>query len=251
MSLKQFIQNRPFHNTTLPSTGQEVSFHPFTMGEQKLLYTAAESNDSKVFISTIQQIVKKGLVDKDVKLTKRDLDWVLLKMRSVSVGNVIELIKEECSTEDCDGQPKGGIDLEKIVMGTVEDETPLEKPIPEKNFVEYGDGSPVRIVFKEPSADDYIHFSKWNTPEDVYESLVYDRFLAVTKSVSSGEVVVDSFDDKEEWKQFVDNLPVSVGEAYEKWIDSIPTVVGKATYTCPKCATRTEHTIEGIEDFFG
>ena len=52
----------PIYSVTLLSTGKEVRIRPFLVKEQKLFLMAAESEDSKETINTINQYVYHNII---------------------------------------------------------------------------------------------------------------------------------------------------------------------------------------------
>ena len=81
------------YELNLPSTGKKLKFRPFLVKEQKALMIAQESEDEKVIESTFAQIINDCVAD-DVdpyKMPMFDIEYVFLKIRSKSVGEVVSL----------------------------------------------------------------------------------------------------------------------------------------------------------------
>ena len=48
----------PEYEATLPVTGTQISYRPFLVKEEKLLYLAMESQDNKQMIKAVKTIIK-------------------------------------------------------------------------------------------------------------------------------------------------------------------------------------------------
>ena len=85
--------NTTRYKVEVPSTGQEISYRPYLVKEEKLLMMAMESNDSKVIMQTTIDIIKACVFDDiDVEsLAMFDIETLFLALRSKSVGEKIDL----------------------------------------------------------------------------------------------------------------------------------------------------------------
>ena len=55
MALPQL--NHARYETTIPSTGQEVSYRPYLVKEEKILMLALESNDDKQVMRAVKDVI--------------------------------------------------------------------------------------------------------------------------------------------------------------------------------------------------
>ena len=84
----------PEYKTNIPSTGQEITFRPFLVKEEKLLLTAQESGEQKDQILAIANILAACISTPDIEigqLATFDLEYLFLKLRAKSVGEVIQI----------------------------------------------------------------------------------------------------------------------------------------------------------------
>lgn len=83
----------PTFTVVVPSTGEKIRLRPFLVREEKILLLAQTSEDPADISDAIKQVINNCLVDSiDVdNLTTFDIEYVFLKLRSKSVGNVIDL----------------------------------------------------------------------------------------------------------------------------------------------------------------
>ena len=94
----------------LPSTGKKVKYRPFLVKEEKVLLLAMESEDAKEIESAVKQTLNGCIQTRGVKveqLATFDLEYLFLKIRSVSAG---EDIKMKVTCQD-DGQTQVTVDI--------------------------------------------------------------------------------------------------------------------------------------------
>ena len=80
-------------NIKVPSLNKNYKFRPFLVKEEKLLLMARESENSEDILLAIKQVVNNCVLDKlDIdKLAVFDLEYIFLKLRSISVDNIVTL----------------------------------------------------------------------------------------------------------------------------------------------------------------
>jgi hypothetical protein len=83
----------PTFNVIVPSTQEKIRLRPFLVREEKILLLAQTSEDPSDISDAIKQVINNCLIDPiDVDvLTTFDMEYVFLKLRSKSVGSVIDL----------------------------------------------------------------------------------------------------------------------------------------------------------------
>ena len=80
----------PEYECTLPF-GQKVTYRPFLVREEKLLYMAMESQDQKEMIKAVKEIIKNCTSVKKIDtLATFDIEYLFLRIRAKSVGEVSE-----------------------------------------------------------------------------------------------------------------------------------------------------------------
>ena len=82
----------PEYEMKLPITGTKVSYRPFLVKEEKLLYLAMESQDNKQMVKAVKTIIKNctNLKTKVEHLATFEIEYIFLKIRSVAVGETSE-----------------------------------------------------------------------------------------------------------------------------------------------------------------
>jgi hypothetical protein len=84
----------PQFDILIPSTNKKIKFRQFLVKEEKILLVAKSSEDDNDILSAIKQVVNNCSLDEsfDVdKIALFDLEYVFLKLRSLSVNNVVKL----------------------------------------------------------------------------------------------------------------------------------------------------------------
>ena len=82
----------PEYELELPLTGTKVTYRPFLVKEEKLLYLAMESQDNKQMVKAVKTIIKnctdlKTGVD---KLATFEIEYIFLRIRAKAVAEISE-----------------------------------------------------------------------------------------------------------------------------------------------------------------
>ena len=92
----------PVIDIVLPYTNTKVKIRPFTVKEEKILLFAQNSTIAKEIGDAIRQVITNCIVnDVDIlDLPAFEVDYLFLKLRSISVNNIIKLkLKDEIDEE--------------------------------------------------------------------------------------------------------------------------------------------------------
>lgn len=105
----------PLFSTTLPSTGKQIEYRPFRVKEEKLLLIAKESAEQHEINLAIRQMIQNCVVNEDFKvdeITIFDMEYLFIKIRAVSVSNIIKF-----NVKDSDDEQEYEIEVD---LNTVE-----------------------------------------------------------------------------------------------------------------------------------
>jgi len=107
------VLEAPKYSLIVPSTKKKIQYRPFLVKEEKILMIAQEAKDASQIESSIKDIIKACTFEKiDVdSLLTYDLEYILLKLRSKSVG---ETSKFSLSCKECEVKNEIVINLEEI-----------------------------------------------------------------------------------------------------------------------------------------
>ena len=92
MALPQIVA--PEFTTIIPSTNKEITFRPYLVKEEKVLFMAQSSGETKDMAAAIATILDQCILTEDVDVnafSSFDIEYMFLQIRARSVGEVIKL----------------------------------------------------------------------------------------------------------------------------------------------------------------
>lgn len=225
----------PVYKIKIPSFKKELQFRPFLVKEEKLLLMAKESENSADILSAIKQIINNCSIDSkfDVnKLALFDLEYVFLKLRSISVDNIVKVSYKDNEDEkiyDFD------IDLNKV-----------EVKFPEKSDNNIKITNKSGIIMKYPSADLYDDEEFLSLEKDY----MFELIVRCIESIYYEDQVYSSKDyKKEELNEFLESLDIKTFEKIQKFLLSVPKMEYKIQYKNSLEHDR-EIVLSSLNDFF-
>ncbi len=107
----------PKYELTLPSSKKKYKYRPFLAKEEKILLIAMEGGSEKEIIDAIKGIITAcvdGLTADNLPMF--DLEYVFLKLREKSIGDVVTFYAQHkngknSNGEECDGSGEVRVDL--------------------------------------------------------------------------------------------------------------------------------------------
>jgi hypothetical protein len=222
----------PTYKVVIPSTKKTITLRPFTVLEEKILLMAKSSNNSDDVIASIKQIVQNCIVESvDVdKMPTFDLEYIFIKLRSKSVGEIIELDYTDSITKEV---IKFKLNLEDIEVK--KDPNHTNKIMVQDN---------IGMVLKYPTLEDV----KIIEASDKQEDAVFEVLYNCVESVFDDSSVYPEF-TKEELSDFIDSLPIDSMNKIREFFDTMPVIEHNVVL---KNAAGDEKTItlKGITSFF-
>ena len=105
----------PVYRDSLPSTNKEFTYRPFLVREEKLLQLIKDDDNVQQIYDSLQQLIK-NCTGLDVNsLSVFDMEYIFLRLRQKSVGEIIELRMRHVDPDtDCDHVQDVQMDLNKI-----------------------------------------------------------------------------------------------------------------------------------------
>jgi hypothetical protein len=106
----------PEFSIKLPSTGKQVKYRPFLVKEEKVLLMALEGKDKNEITGAIINLLKGCVLTSGIQIEKLptfDIEYLFLKIRSKSVGEVVELNLSHAEG-DCSAKTPVELNLDKI-----------------------------------------------------------------------------------------------------------------------------------------
>ena len=220
----------PTYAVTIPSTKQQVTIRPFTVQEEKLLLMAKASDKSEDIINCMNQIVKNCVIEPvDIeKLATFDVEYLFIKLRAKSIGEVVDL---EYNDEET-GKVNFQVNLEEVEVKYNPDHTNKIKVYDDLYFkMKYPTLSDMKSVNGEID-DNNITDILYNCIEQMYDNNeVYTEY------------------SKEELEDFINTLPLDSIANITKFFDTMPVVEHKVVLK-NKAGNTKEVQLRGINSFF-
>ena len=230
----------PTYHLELPSSGQEITFRPFLVKEEKVLVIALESEDTKQITTAIKNVIKSCILTKGVKvetLPTFDIEYLFLNIRGKSVGEEIEV--NIICPDDEETQVPVTINLDDIDVIKNEDHT---------NRIKLGDD--LMMEMKYPSLDEFIKnnfdFSDKNQMDQSFELIA----SCIDKIFSEDEVWATEDCTKKELNEFLEQMNSSQFKDIEKFFETMPKLSHKLKVKNPKTKKESEVVLEGLASFF-
>lgn len=236
------IMNTPVYTMTVPTSGVSVRYRPFLVKEEKALLIAQQSEDVKVMIETLKNVIKSCVMDKlDVeKLAVVDLEYMFVQIRGKSVGETIELTFG-CDTDHGEQNEKAKtsvvIDVSTITVETGEGHT---------NKFDLFDN--VGVVMKYPTVDILKKLEGIDSSDidKVFEVIA----LSIDYIYQGDEIFYSNEQGKDEMLQFVNNLTSEQFVRIQSFFETMPKLRKEIQYDCPVCGRHHVKMLEGLQSFF-
>jgi hypothetical protein len=243
------VIDTPTFEMNLLSIKDPITYRPFLVKEEKLLLMAMEAGDQQEIVQTSKQIINNCILSKNVNadnLPLFDLQMALLKIRSKSVGEEIEIQMghfegKNSKDEECDGTSKIKINLTDLKLTTNKEHSKLVKLT-----------DAISIDMKYPTMSVYNRMSALEDVEDV--STVNELFTVIIDCIDniySGDEIFSANDHtKEEMTNFVNSLTSDQFEKLKIFFNTMPALLYDIEFTCSKCNCHEKQTLNGVADFF-
>lgn len=247
----------PEYELVIPSSGQKAVFRPFLVREEKILLIAMQSDDEKQVIRAVEDIIKSCLITpiEMNKLSMFDIEYIFLKIRSKSIGEVVEM-KYQCQKEilkEIRDEDTGEIKLVNRPCGTNVpitihlDEVTVDKNPEHTTQIKINEEVGVIMRYPNLALARKIQNEGRNT-EDVGQAL--DLIAACIESVFDSKDVFTEF-NQNELVQWLETLTQQQFAEIQKFFDTIPRLKHTIHFCCPACGNEHDIIIEGIQNFFG
>jgi hypothetical protein len=235
------INSTPIYNLVIPSTKKSVRYRPFLVKDQKALLVAQQSEDQRVMIDTLKEVIKSCITDSiDVsKLAIFDIEYIFTQLRSKSVGETVDII---LSCDEDHGENNEKAKIEHTV--NLSDITVQEKEGHNNKIELFGD---VGVVMKYPNIDDIKKLQGGVVTNE-------DTFKLVAASIDyiyDNDNVYHAKDQTEnELMDFINNLTSEQFAKIQGFFDTMPKMTHTINYNCPVCNKAHTIVLEGMESFF-
>jgi len=225
----------PIHNINIPSLKSSFKFRPFLVKEEKLLLMAKESQNQSDILIAIKQIINNCAIDKkfDIdKLSLSDLEYAFIKLRSVSVDNIVKVAYKD--KED-----------DKIYSFEI-DLNDVEVIFPENlsNNIKITENSGLIMRYPPASLYDDEEFLSLN------KDYMFELIVRCVDKIYLGEEIYDAKQyKKKQLDDFLDGLTIKVYEDIQKFLLNSPKIEHKIKYKNSLDNDR-EIVLNSLNDFF-
>jgi hypothetical protein len=231
------ILETPKYTLTVPSTGATLEYRPFLVKEEKVLLIAQESDSQEEMLKAPKDVIRSCTFDKcdPNKLTSFDLEYVLLKLRSKSVGEIAN-INVKCSK--CNHSNPIEVDLDSIA---IECDTDLPRIMLTDT---------VGITLRYIRVKDLGMLTKDNKKTG---DLITDSIIASIDTIFDDKGVYKTDDTpKNELAAFVGSLNRAQMNKIEDFIANTPRLEKTVSFKCSnaECNAENEVVLAGIKTFF-
>jgi len=220
--------------TKVPSTGEEIKYRPFLVKEEKILLMALEGNDQGEITNAIMKILGNCILsDIDLKkLATFDVEYLFLKLRGKSVGEVVELKIGHSDPESaCQHRTEIEINIDDIaVVG--------DKP---NDKIQLDDSIGVKVRF---AGMDDISSVDTNSSSDLFKLITN-----CVEYVYDEENVYGEF-SKQEMEKWLEQLSSEQFAKITDFFNNAPKLQHVVKWKCPECGKEDEITLEGLAAFF-
>jgi len=227
--------NSANYELSLPSTGATIKYRPFLVKEQKALMIAQESEDDKVIESTFAQIINDCVADNvdPYKMPMFDIEYVFLKIRSKSVGEIAEL-RVTCP-DDEETKVNVTVPLEEVGVQMKEDHT---------NVIDLTDN--ISVVMRYPCLGDMKGFNALGETKSLFEMI-----KKCIHEVHDGEEVHRKVDmSDKDLDDFIDSMSSQHFESVGEFFSTMPKLSYDLEVENPKTSVKSVVPIEGLQSFF-
>ena len=225
----------PQYELTVPSTEETVTFRPFLVKEEKLLLLANESDEENEMIGAIRQIITNCTYEKlDVTgLALFDLEYVFLKIRAKSVGEIVNL-KLLCE-DDGETYADVTINLDDVNVKWTKEHT---------NHIELTDD--IGLMMRYPQFD-LINLGG-GAGETEY---IFKMIKSCINQVYEGDTIHErsDFTDKD-LDTFIESLTSEHFAKLQTFFETMPRLRHEVKFKNPKTKKQNKMTLEGMQSFF-
>jgi len=228
----------PEYELELPSTKETVKYRPFLVKEEKLLLTAMQLGEEKDMMNAVKTIIKNctNLKTRVEELSTFDIEYVFLRIRSKSVGEVSRVVVT--CPDDGETTTEIDIDLEEIQVVFPEGHT---------TKIELTDD--IGIIMKYPSLDMFIKLNF--TGEDITVDNMFELSVSCMAQIYQGDEVYDCRTySKKEVMEFLEGLKSSEFAKIQNFFTTMPKLEHEIEVENPNTGVVSKIKLEGLGSFF-
>ena len=229
------VINTPTYELTVPSTKDTLVYRPFLVKEEKILLMAMEEDKESQLNRALKQVVNNCTFQK-VKVDKLplfDLEYIFLRIRAKSVGEVAKL--QILCEDDGETYVPVEIDLESIEVEFQEDHN---------TKIEITDD--IGLIMSYPTFE-YLDFNVEGS--DINK--LFDIIASSINQIYEGDIVYEKVDfNKKELKTFLESLTSEQFKKLQEFFETMPRLRHTLEIENPKTKVTNTVVLEGLNAFF-
>lgn len=203
--------SQPLFNVVIPSSKKKISIRPMLVKEEKILLIARESGEDGDILKSIKQVVNNCIVDDGIDVEKMaifDLEYVFIRIRSVSVSNISKVSYRDNEDEKIYDFE---VDLDKVKV-----------VFPEKTEKKIVINETAGVLLKYPDASLYTDKNfLGKTESEIFETLIMN---CIDKIYDGDEMFFPKDFSAEELRDFLENLDLETFTKFREFTNNIPKV---------------------------
>lgn len=230
----------PIYELSLKSENKTIRFRPFLVKEEKLLIIALESNELKMIVDTIKQVINNCVLDPiDIdNLPMFEIENIFLNLRARSMGELVDVTfvcQNVVNERKCSAEMDLQVNLLNVAL-EIKEVDPVIKITDKIGMrLKFPTFETSRMV-SETKGDDQLAMK---IIRDCTEYIYDENTTYLTKDIV-----------EEEFYEFLDNMTQEQFSRIRDYFNSIPTIKYNGHVQCPKCKKEHDVLLEGILDFF-
>jgi hypothetical protein len=253
----------PSFELTIPSTGESMKFRPFLVKEEKILLIAMESNEDKVILDAIVDVVKACALSplKTDDLANFDLEYLFLQLRSRSVSEVVDLsyrCKNDIvlTAEEVQKRGKNVVMTEgSVPMGPCGHIVKITLKLDEVNVQTNPEHSKTIMLTETMGIN--MRYPNYKMAKQMMlkkksDSAIGDILQSIAYCVESvfDETSVYSNFQQPEILEWIDRLTQKQFTKLSQFFETIPKLAHTVPFYCTKCGYKEDIYLEGLQSFF-
>jgi len=230
------LNSLPSYKVTIPSSGQETTYRPFLVKEQKALMIAMETQDRNDLLRGITRTIM-ACVEEDIKspLTTFDVDYLFTMIRSKSVGETVDL---HIPCTECETKNPCTVELDKVKVSNMDVNTEIQL------------NDDIVLKMKFPTYEEF--FKSKILDQGISQSeMIFELILICMDSVLTDEECISIKDEsREDIIKFIESMTTGQYEKLAEFVSDVPFLYQDITFDCSNCGTSNKHVLKGMDDFF-
>jgi hypothetical protein len=225
----------PTYELEIPSNKEKLTYRPFLVKEEKLLLLAMESESEAEMVTALKQIIKNCTYEKiDVdSLALFDLEYIFLRVRAKSVGEVSEL-KLLCE-DDGETYADVKVNLEEVNVDFQKDHS---------NIIKLTDTISMKMEYPQidiMGADRGVSDTKY----------IFGMIKDSISQIIEGETIYERVDFTDtDLDEFIDSLSSDNFKSVQGFFETMPKLRHEVKFKNPKTKKQNKIVLEGMQSFF-